>query len=366
MTLWTALTVLLLASTPPVIEGPAELARPAPPATVIEVEEVEIEQVDEVAWMAVRAGTVFTPFLQSSPIAPDRRITSDRARACLDPQGRRGCGPVRGFDLHIEMFQTPGRSLPPRWSVFFRTGYTAGRFAFDPRDAEAGYTAGAPEALAYHTVPLFLGGNAYLFEKFPIRPYGGLGFGFDLLRLQYQRHGADPRTDISARIGFELHAGLEARFSNYVALNVEIRQLWSARRKIEHLPNYSNEGVSLIAGISFAIPVETPRRRKVTRTIRRVEPGPPVAPVAPVAPAPAAPLPPPVIVVPAPAPAPAPVTTPPATTVHVEVIQKQEIQPSAPNHLEQTLQTSQQGSQGHEEPMRVLPPEVLTTAPLPR
>jgi len=310
-----ALTTWILANPPALAEAQTTVEE-----VVIE-EEVEVEP--ELTWMGLRAGTIFSPFPQAPAIAPDRRITSDRAAACLDPLGRKACGPVRGFDLQVEMFQTSRRSALPRWSVFFRTGYTAGRFAFHPEDAALGHAAGAPEALAYHTVPLFLGGNAYLFDKFPIRPYGGLGFGFDLLRLQYRRHDADPRVDISARIGFELHAGLEARFSNHVTFNVEVRQLWSARRRLERLPDYSNEGLSLIAGLAFAIPVETTQRRKVTRTTRRVAP----ARTAPApAPVPMTPAPAPVIVVPAAPPAPAPVV-PPATNVHVEVVQHQSAAP---------------------------------------
>jgi hypothetical protein len=269
---------------------------------VEETIEVEVEVPETATWMGLRVGSVLTPYRAGSPTAPSKRVTSNQARACLDPLDARYCGSLRGFDLRVEMFEARGRKAYPRWLVFFRTGYAAGRFAFEPGDAAEGFGPGDPRALAYQAVPLFFGGNLYLFEKFPIRPYGGLGFGFDVLRLQYRRHEAADRIDASARIGFELHAGLEARITNYVSLNAEVMQLWSARRKMGDLPHYSNEGLTFIGGVSFAIPTEHSRRRTV-RKVRRIEH------------------------VERATPQPAPQTTllPPAHPMRVEVIQKQEV-----------------------------------------
>lgn len=267
------------------------------------VEEVEVEMPGRSTWMGLRVGSVLTPYRHTGPITPGKRVTSNQARACLDPVDLRYCGSVRGLDLRVEMFEARGRTSYPRWTVFFRTGYTAGRFAFDAFDHETGFDPGEARALSYHTVPLFFGTNLYLFEKFPIRPYGGLGFGFDVLRLQYHRHQTNDRIDASGRIGFELHGGLEARITNYVSLNVEVMQLWSARRKIAGLPDYSNEGLTFIGGIAFAIPTEHSRRRKEIRKVRRVErvEEPAKARAEPRAPAPMPPW-------------------------HVEIVQKQEVQ----------------------------------------
>jgi hypothetical protein len=288
------------------LPGLALAGEPADDDRVVEetVEVIEVDESQSSTWMGVRLGSVVTPYRHTGPIRPGKRITSNQARACLDPLDVRYCGNVRGFDLRIEMFEAPSRSSFPRWAVFFRTGYNAGRFSFDPASTETGFGSGDPRALAYHTVPLFFGTNVYLFDKFPIRPYGGLGFGFDVLRLQYHRHEAQDRLDASARIGFELHAGLEARITNYVSLNVEVMQLWSARRKIPGLPDYSNEGLTFMGGVAFAIPTKSSKKRKHVRTVqrtRRVEPR-----AEPVDPSPA-----------------------PTVPVHVEVVQTREI-PAAP------------------------------------
>ena len=44
-------------------------------------------------------------------------------------------------------------------------------------------------------------------QDFPVRPFVGAGVGFDVVKLQYQRHHDRSLLDASARIGFELHAG---------------------------------------------------------------------------------------------------------------------------------------------------------------
>ena len=240
------------------------------------VETTEVHSDGDQTWGGLYFGTVLSPFRILGPTNQNWRVTSDRAQACLDPSGARGCGNVRGFDTRLVIFEADGRRDYP-WAVgYFRTGYTGGRMNFHPNSGE-GFAEGEARSLAYMTVPLFFGGNFYVFDDFPLRPYAGMGAGFDVLRIQYDRHDASSISDASARIGFEMHAGLEARITNYVTLSAEIQQLWSARRKIGGVPDFSNEGFSIISGVTVAIPSIGDRRRKrhhvkTVKTVRRVEP----------------------------------------------------------------------------------------------
>ena len=226
-------------------------------------------------WGAVSFGTVITPFNPVGKIdGSPRRITSNRFRGCLAPlQGTdNGCSAVRGFDVKWQVFRTrPGHKYP-RLMGYFRTGYTSGVATFENAD---GFADGDAKRLSYLTVPLFLGGNIYAFDNFPLRPYAGMGFGFDVLRLDYSRHNRDRFTDVSMRIGFELHAGVEARITNYVSLTAEVMQLWSARRRLSGLPDFSNEGFTVLMGIAIAMPLHKPKPPRKTKTIikaRKVEP----------------------------------------------------------------------------------------------
>mgnify|MGYP001295615044 CR=1 FL=1 len=272
------------------------------------VETVEVVEDDhhhhhhaEQPWLGFHLGAVNTPMGPNGHVRPGKRVTSNPFKACLDPFSERYCSAMRGFDMRVQYYETTDAWHFPRWVGYFRTGYSAGRAQFDPADRE-GYATGEATSLAYYAVPLFFGGSVYLFEKFPVRPYGGLGFGFDVVKLQYMRHEDRSIVDASARIGFELHAGLEARISNVVALSAEVQQLWSARRKIDEVPDFSNQGLTIITGIAISIPTRQSRQHhphghhhKVVRKVKR-EPAkaPPVAA-------------PPVVVTPAPAPAPTPV-----------------------------------------------------------
>ena len=226
-------------------------------------------------WGGIHFGTVLTPYKIDPGVRPTRRVTSNQARACLDPLGERYCGNVRGFDMRFNFFHAGGSTDYPRWQGYFRTGYTTGRIDFEPSDLAAGYAQGEARSLSYLTVPLFLGGNVYLFKRSPVRPYGGLGFGFDVLKVQYAREQERPRVDASARIGFELHAGVEARITNWVALNAEVMQLWSARRRISGVPDFSNEGLTFMVGVSVNFPTwgghsHVEKVRRVKR-VKRVE-----------------------------------------------------------------------------------------------
>jgi len=242
-------------------------------------------------WGALQAGVVFTP------LRPDGVIDGAPWRVTSNPFSG-WSGPVRGVDLRWQTF-TLHRGKYPRAVGYFRTGTTRGRAEFTPRDPAMGYAPLDPTRLDVWTVPLFVGGNVYAFRSFPLRPYGGLGFGFDVLGLDYRRADGSRRTDVSARIGFELHAGVELRLTNYVALTAEIMQLWSARRRLSGLPDFSNEGFTVLTGLAIGFPLHrfggsSERGRSRQRPAPEPPPAyppPPRAIPAPVAPPPAAPAP---------------------------------------------------------------------------
>ncbi len=230
----------------------------------------------EIKWLGLHAGAVFTPAGGSGRVSSsDGRLRQNQFKACADPTGQTACGYVKGLDLKVQMFETDSAWRYPRFVGYFRTGFEQGRVVVQP--GADGFASGQATRLDYTSVPLFLGGSVYLFEEFPVRPYGGLGFGFDVLRLDYRRAQQARVVDASARIGFELHAGLEVRISNYISLNAEVMQLWSARRKLPELPDYSGTGLSVLAGVSVGIPVRLDDRNRdqdhhhTVKRIRRVQ-----------------------------------------------------------------------------------------------
>lgn len=208
-------------------------------------------------WGGIFLGIPVTPFSPASPSTGTERITANDMQACLVPRDGKGCAHVRGFDLRWQLFSVKPGARFPRTLGFFRTGYEAGRTDFEPQGGA--FQTGQARALSYVAVPIYLGGNLYLFDEFPLRPYAGLGFGLDVIRLDYDRINAARQTDTVARPGFELHAGLEVRITNYVSLTAEVKQQWSARKKIEVVPDFANEGVSLITGIAVGFPLRPGR-----------------------------------------------------------------------------------------------------------
>ncbi len=267
----------------------------------------------KLGWYGISGGVVAAPIPTPGRLRPGSVIGSNATRPCLDPFRAQHCSAARGFDLKLQFYRARDAWHYPRWVGYFRTGYNAGRADFDPRSA-TGFAAREARTLAYVSVPLFFGFNLYAFERFPVRPYVGASAGFDVLRLRYTRHQDRALHDASARIGFELHAGLEARISNVVALTAEVQQLWSARRRISALPDVTTTGLSVIAGVAISIPSRhgvVHRGRRVHRTVtvtRESSPAaaPATAPAAAAAPA-AAPAP---VAEPAPAPTPMPEPAP--------------------------------------------------------
>ncbi|MEM9460067.1 MAG: caspase family protein [Myxococcota bacterium] len=210
------------------------------------------------SWGGIYLGLPVTPFSPRSQPVTERRITANDMEACLAPGQEAACRQLRGFDLRWQWFQVGKNARFPRWLLYFRTGYEGGRTSFY-RTGEENLVPGDADTLSYIAVPLYVGGNLYLFDEFPLRPYAGLGFGLDVMRLDYARVNADRLLDTVARPGFEVHAGLEVRITNYVSLTGEVKQQWSARKKIDGVPDFANEGVTLITGVAIGFPLRPGR-----------------------------------------------------------------------------------------------------------
>ncbi len=238
-------------------EGPEP--PPAPPSEVDEDwgdwDEVEPRRrYRRRTWGSFQFGTEFSPFDPGGEIRLNpRRIIANEFSGFGDDPGLRS---LRGFDARWSVFKATGPWDFPVAEGFFRTGYTQGHADFLPEDDMTGFEMDQATRLEYFTVPLFVGGHVFVpFRRFPVRPYAGAGFGFDVLSLDYNRFERSNREDVSARIGFELHAGLDIRISNYFSLVGELRQLWSARRKLSGVPDFSNEGLTIVTALRVGIPL---------------------------------------------------------------------------------------------------------------
>ncbi|HET6584046.1 MAG TPA: hypothetical protein VFG69_11370, partial [Nannocystaceae bacterium] len=213
-------------------------------------------------WAGVQVGTIITPFAPGGGVDWQKRVVSNQFSGAVVPKWPNNARALRGIDLRIHGFRILDDKFPS-WVTYFRTGFGAG-YADFRRDQ--GFEPGMATALSYVSVPLFFGASFYPIKNFFLRPYFGLGFGLDVIKLAYHRDRAAMLERVVARPGFELHAGLEARITNYVALSFEIMQEWSARKKIDNAPDFSNEGFTIITGVAISIPVKKPKPQVVKRT----------------------------------------------------------------------------------------------------
>ena len=149
-------------------------------------------------------------------------------------------------------------------------------------------------------MPLFFGFNGYLFDEFLLWLYAGVVLGLDVMYLRYgfdDALGRADRTDVSARFGFELHAGLELRMTNHFAVQAEFRQLWSDTRELSGLPDFNQDGLSATLAVQVALPFQDEPERKRKRRLhfdigvredrddeRAPPPSPPTPPPAPAPP----------------------------------------------------------------------------------
>lgn len=256
-------------------DAPAVSTTPTPKTEGETASEVEAEADDEAGegdvldrmerraqqarpWGGVFLGVPVTPFTRGAPLpAASDRITADDTQACLNPRAGEACRQIRGLDLRWQLFRVARGSRFPRILGYLRSGYEAGRATFE---REGGARTGDAAQLSYMAIPLWLGGNIYVFDEFPLRPYAGLGLGLDVIRLDYDRIDAPRLVDTVVRPGFEVHAGLELRITNYVSLVGEVKQQWSARKRIDGVPDLANQGVTLITGLAIGFPLRPNNR----------------------------------------------------------------------------------------------------------
>jgi hypothetical protein len=241
---------------PPTTTAPvAKVEAGGAPPPVTKPERSEVKEKGR-PWAGMGIGTIVSPFGASGRIPVDgvsRMITN----SFTGDIGNGDARALRGFDVRWQLFTVGPENKFPRAVVHFRSGYSAGRAEL----TRAMTTDGQATALRYGNVPLFVGANFYPFANFPVRPYLGFGAGFDILRLAYRRQASEALVDVSARLGFALHAGFEARITNYVAITAEVMQQWSMRRRLGGVPDLSLEGFGITTGVSVAIPVRLGRRR---------------------------------------------------------------------------------------------------------
>jgi hypothetical protein len=291
--------------------------------TEVEVIDDDCDWCWDRSWLSLSFGAEFNVLAPTGRLSLPQSKVRANSFPGFDDEGFPAA--LRGVDIRMGAFPASNPTRYPFVEGFFRTGYTEGHADFLPADSAGGYTLGDPIALDYLTVPLFFGGNFY-FPRWPVRPYAGLGVGFDVLRVHYQRFGAPDHVDASLRIGFEVHGGIDVRITNYFGLFGEVRQLWSRRLAAADLPDFANTGFSVITGLKIGIPTgpgasatkrEAEARNKktirVVETRKHAEPPTVTNVVIPGAP-------PPGVVPPPLPPAPLPPAPPPASNPPIEIV----------------------------------------------
>ncbi|MEM6996881.1 MAG: hypothetical protein AAF721_40640 [Myxococcota bacterium] len=238
-----------LGDRPLVIYGPVREREPATASRVA----------GPVWWLGLGVSPLLAPIRTSGRVTGQDSLTTNRFRACVYPHEGQTCGVVKGFDFKLQLFASGGTREYPRFIGYLRSGYSAGRVSVKPR--ANGSEPGDAMAIQYVSAPIFAGANAYAFKTIPVRPYAGMGVGVDLLRLTYDRFEAGDLVDISGRVGLEVHGGVEGRITNFVSLHAEVMQQFSARRRVAGLPDVSPTGLSVLLGVTAAIPLNLDTRR---------------------------------------------------------------------------------------------------------
>jgi len=73
----------------------------------------------------------------------------------------------------------------------------------------------------------------------------------------------------TAALAFALHAGLELRITNYVALSAEARQQWTTRKRADDVPDFANTGLTFVMGVAVGLPFDGRYARGERRRGRR-------------------------------------------------------------------------------------------------
>lgn len=225
---------------------------------VEELAELEEDDWDEQDWGSLSLGLEIAA-LGSNPNVEGARLTRV-AKGGVPPA-------IGGFDLRWHSFDIGSDEIFPGSEFFFRTGYSQGGMDIKASSG-SGYAVGEATKFSYQAVPIFFGTNAFFFDEFFLRPFVGFGVGLDVLLLDYARHHRENRNTVDTLFGFEVHAGIDVRVSNYVVLQAEARRLWSRTRKFKVLPNFSRDGTSLTFGVGVALPFNE-RGSRVRRHLHR-------------------------------------------------------------------------------------------------
>lgn len=219
-------------------------------------------------WLGLQSSVALSPVPASGRVMREERVLdANRFRACLYPHQGRTCGVVKGFDFQLQLFRARGTHDRPRVIGYVRTGYGAGRVSVEPR--EGGSRVGDATAVQYLAVPIWLGVSAYAFPRSPVRPYGGMGVGMEILRIDYARHEQARLLDVTGRAGVEVHAGIEGRISNHIVLHAGVMQQWSTRRRIVGVPDVSTTGLTILAGVTVAVPTQPLRTGGGTTVVQQ-------------------------------------------------------------------------------------------------
>ncbi len=219
-------------------------------------------------WLGLQTSAALAPIPASGRVTREERwLGANRFRACLYPHEGRTCGVVKGFDFQLQLFQAAGTHDRPRVIGHLRTGYGAGRVSVAPR--EGGSRVGDATAVQYLAVPIQLGLTAYAFPRSPVRPYGGVGVGVDILRLDYARYQQARLRDVTGRVSLEIHVGLEGRISNHIALHAGVMQQWSPWRRLPGVPDVSMTALTVLGGVTVAVPTQPLRTGGGTTVVRQ-------------------------------------------------------------------------------------------------
>lgn len=229
---------------------------------------VQTAEPEPVWWLGLQSSVALSPVPASGRVTREERVLdANRFRACVQPHQGRTCGVVKGFDFQLQLFQARGTHDRPRVIGHLRSGYGAGRVSVEPR--EEGARVGDATAVQYLAVPIWLGVSAYALPRFPVRPYGGMGVGVEILRLDYARHEQARLLDMTGRAGVEVHAGIEGRISNHIVLHAGVMQQWSSRRRIIGVPDVSTTGLTILAGVTVAVPTQPLRTSGGTTVVQQ-------------------------------------------------------------------------------------------------
>jgi hypothetical protein len=226
-------------------------------------------------WGSLSFGGKFLTFAPEGTVThPEPRISGNQFNGFTSSGFGRH---FRGFDARWYIFDADSYKDYPRADAYMRMGFEQGSMDFEPRDEESGFEVGDAMHFRYRNVPVFFGFNVYIIRRFPIRPYAGASVGLDIARLDYTRFTTidDAPThfeDLVARPGFEVHAGLDVRITNFVSLVWEVGQLWSARKKYTGVPDFSNTGMTAMAGLRVGFPLgpKARHKRRVSKTVVEV------------------------------------------------------------------------------------------------